>query len=528
MPRVRIHHPALRRRRLDSLALSHQERTWTLIALILATATAYWSDAASFLILGDISGSIGASFDETTWLITTYATAYAVGVALSHRLTSYFGNRRLLFFSCLTFAAGSLGEACSVNLPMFLVFRVITGVAGGAFLARTLVFLMHRYDKPQRAVPLRNFSICFLTIGRVVGPIASGWFTDTISWRMAFAATIPLSLIAAYLFHTYAAEHWIDEVEDHRPDLLGIGLLIAGIASLQIMLDRGEVNGWFESPEICILAVLAILTNGLFILWQFLPQNKHPLINAYHVFDRGMFAGMVLALFLGIGLSGSTYVLYQYLREVETHSALQAGIIMGVSGVAIVATMWNVPFIVKMLIRFGGRKVVLTALLFQMLSMFLFMQNMTSDTPDRYLWMPLILTGMFSGTMVPGLALAAFMKMDNQAMSNARTLYYCTREFGVSLGVTLTDVLIDRRSALHSGRLLESAYARGVSTHLSAASLSGAVMKQALVLSYADVFAVMGLLAVAACFFVPLLPASPKKIPAPTVSSTALAAGGTK
>ncbi len=191
------------------------------MALILATATAYWSDAASFLILGDISGSIGASFDETTWLITTYATAYAIGVALSHRLTSYFGNRRLLYCACLIFAVGSLGEACSVNLTMFLVFRAIAGFAGGAFLARTLVFLMHRYEKPHRAVPLRNFSIGFLTIGRVVGPIASGWFTDTISWRMAFAATIPLSLIAAYLFHTYAAEHWIDEVEDHKPDLWG-------------------------------------------------------------------------------------------------------------------------------------------------------------------------------------------------------------------------------------------------------------------------------------------------------------------
>ncbi len=119
-----------------------------------------------------------------------------------------------------------------------------------------------------------------------------------------------------------------DEVEDHKPDLWGSGLLIAGIATFQIMLDRGQVNGWFESREICVLALLAAVTNGLFFLWQFLPQNKHPLINAYHIFDRGMFAGAVLALFLGIGLSGSTYLLYQYLREVETHSALQTGIIM--------------------------------------------------------------------------------------------------------------------------------------------------------------------------------------------------------
>ncbi len=244
------------------------------------------------------------------------------------------------------------------------------------------------------------------------------------------------------------------------------------------------------------------------------PQNKHPLINAYHIFDRGMFAGAVLALFLGVGLSGSTYLLYQYLREVETHSALQTGIIMSLNGIAIVATMWNVPFIVKMMLRFGGRKVVFTALLFQVTAMFLFMRNMTSDTPDRYLWAPLILTGMFMGTMVPGLALAAFAKMDNQAMSNARTLYYCVRELGVSFGVTLTDVLIDRRTTLHSARLLESAFRHGLPPHTSLVSLSEAVRRQALVLSYQDVFFVMGVLAVITCCSLLLLPPAPKRVPA--------------
>lgn len=528
MPSTPTHHPGLRWNRLRSLTISDQERRWTLIALILATAAAYWSDAASFLLLGDISGNIGASIDEATWLITTYATAYAVGIALSHRLASYFGNRRLLLFSSLMFAAGSLGEACSSTLSVFLVFRVLTGLAGGSFLARTLVFLMHRFDKPQRAIPLRNFSIVFLTIGRVLGPIASGWFADTISWRLAYAAMIPLALIAAYLFYTYSVEHWIDEVEEQKPDLTGIILLLVGVASLQIMLDRGEVNGWFDSSTTWVLGGIALLANGSFVLWQFAPRNKSPLINAYHIFDRGMCAGMVLGLFLGIGLSGSTYVLYQYLREVTTHSAFQAGLMMSVNGIAIVATMWNVPFIVKMLIRFGGRKVVLVALLLQMLSMFLFMANMTSDTPDRYLWAPLVLTGMFSGTMVPGLALAAFMKMDNRSMSNARTLYYCTRELGVSLGVTITDILIDRRTSLHSARLLEGAKVHYLLSHVSAASLQGVVMREALVLSYGDVFAGMGILAFVACLFVPLLPGPPKSPPTLAVALNPSASGDGK
>ncbi len=121
---------------------------------------------------------------------------------------------------------------------------------------------------------------------------------------------------------------------------------------------------------------------------------------------------------------------------------------------------------------------------------------------------------MFMGTMVPGLALAAFAKMDNQAMSNARTLYYCVRTLGVSFGVTLTDVLIDRRTTLHSARLLESAFRHGLPPHTSLVSLSETVRRQALVLSYQDVFFVMGVLAIITCFFLLLLPPATKRVPA--------------
>jgi MFS family permease len=202
MAQLPIYHPSLHRRHLESIALDDTERKWTLIALTLATGAAYWSNAASFLLVADISGNLGASFNEGVWLITTYITAYAIGIALSHRLTSYFGNRRLLFFSCIAFAIGSLGQSCSGNLPIFLVFRVIAGVAGGAFILRSLIFLTHRYERSQRVAPLRNFGVGFLSIGMVIAPIASGWLSDQISWRLAFVAVIPLinrSLSLPYL-----------------------------------------------------------------------------------------------------------------------------------------------------------------------------------------------------------------------------------------------------------------------------------------------------------------------------------------
>jgi len=515
-------HPAIRTHRLEALELDTTERNWTLVAVTLATAAAYWLNAASFLLVADISGNLGASMEEGVWLITAYITAYAVGIALSHRLANFLGNKRLLYYSCLIFAAAALGQSLSSNLSEFLVFRVIAGLAGGSFLARSLVFFTHRYARPDRAIPMRNFGSAFALIGMVIAPIASGWMNDVISWRMAYAAAIPISLVAAYILRTYTADHWIADIEDHKPDILGILLLVAGVSTLQALLDRGELHGWFDSTGIRWLTLAMLIANGAFLLWQFVPQNKHPLVNAYHIFDRGMFAGAVLAVFLGFALSGDTYVLYSYLREVETHSALQTGLLMSINGAAVVFIMWNIPLVVRMLIRFGGRKVIFVSLVLQMLSMLLLVQSVTSDTPDRYLWIPLLLSGAAMGIMIPCLSLTAFAKMDVQVMSNARTLYYGIREIGVSFGVTLTDVLVDRRTALHSERLFGEVFSRGNISHAVYPGVAGTVMEQALVLSYQDVFVAVGAVALLTCFLLPLLPAPPKRAAVPNPNPSLL------
>jgi hypothetical protein len=121
---------------------------------------------------------------------------------------------------------------------------------------------------------------------------------------------------------------------------------------------------------------------------------------------------------------------------------------------------------------------------------------------------------MFMGLMIPGLSLAAFAKMDNRTISNARTLYYGVRELGVSFGVTLTDVLVDRRTTLHSQRLFESAFSSSAPTQASYGPLAEAVMRQALVLSYQDVFFALGMIALFTCFLLPLLPVPQKRVPA--------------
>jgi EmrB/QacA subfamily drug resistance transporter len=500
------------------------QRGITLIALTLATGVEQWTGSGLSVTLPDLAGTLGASADEASWAVTLYSSMFAVSVALTHRLSSILGNRRLLTFAALLYAASSLGCAGSQGLASFLTFRAVEGFAGGVFLARTLVFVTHAYPREQRAGALRQYGALFFLLGRFASPILSGWFADTISWRLLFLVNAPLMIVAAGLFHRFAADQEREDTETYRADLPGILLLLAGVAAFQIVLSRGEIDDWFGSPRIILLMTLGLFFNLLFVAWQLTGRNRQPLLHLHMLHDRGIFSAAVLGVVLGMSLGGSLYIIPQYLRRVESHSALQTGELMSITAIGSIAVLVMVPYTARAIKEFGGRFVLGIALATQMVSMTMLGYLVTSDTPDQRLWLPLFLNGLFVGIAVPALALAAFLKLDEQHASNARAIYYGSRQLGASLGVTAVVALLDRRITLHSSRLIEALFNRNLATigvtadpntALSAGSLAGSVMRQSLVLSYADIFYGMAALAAVMLFLLPLLPtltAKPKSV----------------
>ena len=484
----------------------------TLIAFTLATGMEQWTGSGLSVTLTDLTGTLGSSPDEASWAITLYSSAFAISVALSHRLSNLMGNRRLLSLACLLYAVASLGCAGSSTLVPFLIFRVLEGFAGGFFLVRALVFVTHQYARSERAGTLRLYGAGFFLIGRFAAPILSGWFADEFSWRLLFLANVPVMLLAAWFFHAYAAEQWRDDAELHRPDLIGFALLLLGVAAVQAVLSRGEIDDWFSSNRIVLLASIGIACNLLFAAWQLTPMNRSPLLHVKQLNDRGLFSAAVLGVVLGMLLGGSLYVLPQYLRRVESHSALQTGELMSISGISGIVMLALVPQLAKAIGRFSGKAVMAFALFVQMIAMAWLGHLVTGDTPDHNLWAPLLLNGVFVGIAVPTLALAAFIRMDEGQASSARAIYYGARQFGASLGVTAVVTLIDRRATLHSSRLLESLLNRNLSslgTTIDPSNIrrvAAIITKQSLVLTFADVFYAMAALAAAMLLFLPLLP----------------------
>ena len=176
-------------------------------------------------------------------------------------------------------------------------------------------------------------------------------------------------LLAALIFRRFAARHWSEDVETNPPDVVGIGLLLVGIAALQVTLSRGETDDWFGSPFICGMALAALLCNLSFVVWQLLTRNRHPLLNLGFLRDRGLLSAAVLGTILGMLLAGSLYAVPQYLRRVESRSAPQTGQLMSISGIASLGVLLFTPTMARMICRFGGKLVMMTALAAQMVSM---------------------------------------------------------------------------------------------------------------------------------------------------------------
>ena len=437
-------------------------------------------------------------------------------MALSHRLALLLGNKRLLTWCAILYALASVGCAASPDLAILLICRGLAGFAGGVFLVRAFVFFSQQYDVASRSLPSVIFAISYFFLGRVVSPIVTGWLVDNATWRLLFVFEVLLMLAAAWIFSQHTEDHWIASEPSDPLDIGGIVLLITGAILLQSVFSRGEVDGWFESSFLVTLLIGGIFANIAFAFWQVHPRNRFPLLQLAFLRNRSALAGAILGLALGVLLAGSLYVIPQYLRGLEGHSAFQAGCLLSIGGLAAVLVLCGFQQVSTLIMKAGGGTVLVIALVMEIVSQLLFLHFLTPDTPDFYLWLPLALNGAFIALSVPTLGIVAFAGIDSRDASNARAMYYGARQFGASVGVTLATVLIDRRMSFHSSRLLDALAARdgsliGTGSYLTERALSAMVKRQSTVLSYADVFVTMSLVAAVTLLLVPILPGLPSR-----------------
>lgn len=492
-------------------------------AYTLCVALEAWTSNAINVVLVDIAGNIRASADETSWIITIYSAGAAISIVSSHAICRVIGERLYILGCALLFCFASAGCALSVSLPTLLACRALQGLAGGAFMSRTLVLLVTHFQASIRTRPLRYYLLILFVIGRVAAPLCGGFMADRFSWRSVFWIDVLGSLLAAWFFCVVPRHEKLlppPSRRNFRFDAPGALLLILGVIGVQVCMSRGEVDNWLDSSLIRSALIAGILAHVAFALWQMSRTNTAPLVHLRHLWSSGLFAVVLLGVFLGTLFSAVVYAMPYYLRLTEDRSAFQTGCLMSIVGIPMVLFGAQAPRFAELVKRLGGRTVLQIGLGMQILSSVLIVLFMTEDTPDIYLVIPLALTGAFIFFTAVGLALAGFASITARRISNARTLYFGARQLGNSIGISLGIILLDRREAFHSQRIMETFFSRNRSALLNvpdplqtagAKSFGASVLTQAAVLSYQDFYIAIALVAAAAFVCAWLLPSANKR-----------------
>jgi DHA2 family multidrug resistance protein len=297
------------------------------------------------------------------------------------------------------------------------------------------------------------------------------------------------------------------------------------------MLSRGEIDGWFESPNIHGLAWISALALLLFICWEASARNRYPLLQLRLIRTRPVLSSVFLGIFAGAILSGSLYALPEYLRGVDPNrlSATDTGRLICVYALTAAAIR---PFVVTGIAKFGQRKTIAFAFIMLVLSMLVFARLITTGTPEIYYALPLALYAFCLAPMLSSIGSGTVGKVEAESQLDAVSIYMTFRQLGTSLGVTLASIVLHQRETLHSSRLYEHLHAThgplvawmdtvagefvrraGPSPidarHMALKLLSETGARQASTLSYADVFYFMAAIGVVALCVVPLMPPSP-------------------
>jgi DHA2 family multidrug resistance protein len=459
--------------------------------------------------LPHIAGSLSATIDESTWALTSYLVANAIILPLTGWLANQFGRKRLLMLSVTGFTASSFLCGLAPNLPLLILFRVIQGATGGALQPISQAVLLEAFPPEQRGRAMGFWGLG-IVVAPILGPVLGGWLTDSYSWRWVFYINIPVGIASLLLTRLYVFDPPYIGRRAVKIDYWGIGLLTVGVGSLQILLDKGQEDDWFESHFMVTLAILAVMGLLAFVVRELMAA--HPVVDLRAFRERTYSIGVFLMTVLGFVLYGSLVLLPILLQTLLGYPSLQAGIALAPRGMGSFLAM---PVVGLILGKVDARKLLALGLIGGSLTLFWFgALNLQTGYWDIF-W-PQFIQGISLGLLFVPLTTITMDPIPPEKMGNATSIFNLMRNIGGSMGIAASTTLLARRQQLHIHELgahvdafnpqarqmfegLRTLFmSRGAdfatATDRARAALFGMVARQAQMVSFTDVFRWLALL----------------------------------
>jgi MFS transporter, DHA2 family, multidrug resistance protein len=394
-----------------------------------------------------IAGDLAASPNQGTWVITSFAVSNAIMLPLTGWLARRFGEVRLFAASTLLFTVASWLCGLATNLPMLIAFRVLQGALAGPMIPLSQSLLLANYPPEKKGMALALWSMT-VVVAPIFGPILGGWITDNISWPWIFYINIPVGMFSAFI--TWQLLRQRETAIVRKPiDGVGLALLVIGIGSLQILLDKGNELGWFDSSFIVTLAVVATVALSFFLAWEL--TEEHPVVDLHLFRNRNFAIGSIVLSLAYLTFFGNVVILPLWLQTQMDYTATWAG--LAAAPIGILSLVFS-PLVGRNMHKFDLR--ILASVAFLIFAGVSFWTS-TFNTEISYfnLFLPRFIQGIGVAFFFVPLASMSLSGLKPNELASGAGLSNFMRILAGSFGTSLSITLWERRSTLHYSQLAE-------------------------------------------------------------------------
>ena len=482
------------------------------ISIMLATIMQVLDTTIANVALPHMQGSLSATQDQISWVLTSYILASALLTLPVGWLSGRYGRKKVLVISIVGFVLASISCGLATSISQMVVFRIIQGCSGAAMipLSQSTLLDINPREKHGSAMALWGMGIM---IGPILGPTLGGYLTEYYNWRWVFFINIPVGLLALLGVLAFMPD---SERQDRPFDGFGFITLSVLIACIQLILDRGEQVGWFSSRE--ILFYVAMLGSSLWMYCIHTWKTKHPFLSREIFLDRNMLTSLFFIFFVGIILLASMALLPPYMQNLMGYPVLDVGVLMAPRGVGVMVSMMLVG---KLSNRLDARILIFFGMFCTTASLYAMTFFSTYVPPLTLIWTG-VLQGFGLGFIFVPLSTVAYSTLPPRLRAEAASLFSLVRNLGSSVGISIVMVMLSRNLQINHAYLSESitATSLGISWQQVPAGiladaagilgmLDGEITRQALTIAYIDDFKLMMWIVLAACPLVLLFKRAP-------------------
>ena len=489
------------------------------LTVTLATFMEVLDSSIANVALPHIAGSLGASQDEATWVLTSYLVSNAVILPASAYLTTFIGRKKFYMICVVLFGISSMLCGLAPSLPILIFCRVLQGAGGGGLAPSEQAILADTFTPAQRGQAFALYGLA-VVCAPAIGPTLGGWITDNYDWRWIFFINVPIAMLSLFLTNRLVEDppHIAKEVAESKKgglklDLFGFGLLASGFGSLEFILDKGQEDDWFGSRVIVFFTILCVTSLVTLIFWELyqLKINNRPILNLT-LFKRKTFAiPFVLMFVLGFSLYGTTVLIPQMVQTLYGYTAELAGLVISPGGVCIMLMMPVVGFLVG---RTDPRFLICWGFFILSTSM-IWMHGLTLDASFKHImWLRVYQASGLAFLFIP-INTVTYTGVPRAQNNDVSGLTNLARNIGGSVGTAFVATMLSRGSQRHEALMVRNLtpathnfYERigkmkgifgghsggnnmtGAGTHTAQAYIYSQLHRQSAMLAYMDIIAI--------------------------------------